>query len=92
MQSGLVSPCTSLVFHTLDLVIHLRGRIQAHPLDGPGGGFQVSYENGKTRTTFDVVKPPSMGEEEPLAIESFAIQPERYAELMARVEALVSRA
>jgi hypothetical protein len=73
-------------------VTHLRGHIQAHPLNGPDRGFQISYENGETRTTFDVVKPTLMGEEEPLAIESFAVQPEHYAELMARVEALLSRA
>jgi hypothetical protein len=78
-----------MIFHTLGGVTHTRGHIQAHPLPEPNRGFQVSYENGPARTTFNLIAPPARGEEEPLAIESFAIEPTHYVELMARVDALL---
>ncbi len=53
-------------------------------------GAEVTVATKKSRKTFHLRRPLPKNEEYPLAIESFAISPDRYAELMKRVESLNS--
>jgi len=51
-------------------------------------GSEVTIATEKSRKTFHIIRPLQSNEQYPLAIESFAIDPEYYAELMKRVESL----
>lgn len=51
-------------------------------------GAQVTISTDSGRKTFQLARPSTEQEQPPLAIESFAIDPEHYAELMKRVESL----
>lgn len=51
-------------------------------------GAQVTIATDYGRKTFQLARPLTDKEQPPLAIESFAIDPEYYAELMKRVESL----
>ena len=51
-------------------------------------GAQVTIATDEGRKTFQLKRPSADHEQPPLAIESFAIDPEYYAELMKRVESL----
>ncbi len=54
--------------------------------DSNGAEVTISSKNG--RKTFHLKRPSSFIEKSPLAIESFAIDPNHYSELMKRVESL----
>lgn len=64
-----------------------RGRFEAHPAPAHPHGFQISYESGSGRKTYDLPSRSVAGESAPLAVESFALEPEYYAQLLDRVEA-----
>ncbi len=51
-------------------------------------GAEVTISTRKSRKTFHLKRPKTKLEQPPLAVESFAVCPERYAELMNRVESL----
>ena len=51
-------------------------------------GVEVTVSTKKSRKTFHLKRPTVKSEQPPLAVESFAVCPERYAELMNRVESL----
>lgn len=51
-------------------------------------GAQVTISTDSGRKTFQLARPSTEQEQPPLAIESFAIDPEYYEELMKRVESL----
>ena len=51
-------------------------------------GAEVTIANESGRKTFHLPRPSSQIEKPPLAIESFAIDPDHYYELMKKVEAL----
>ena len=51
---------------------------------------EVTITTEKSRKTFHISRPLQSNEQYPLAIESFAIEPNYYAELMKRVETLHS--
>lgn len=51
-------------------------------------GAQVTISTDSGRKTFQLARPSTEQEQPPLAIESFAIDPEHYTELMKRVESL----
>lgn len=51
-------------------------------------GAQVTISTDSGRKTFQLARPSTEQEQPPLAIESFAIDSEHYAELMKRVESL----
>lgn len=51
-------------------------------------GAEVTIASHHGRKTFHLKRPLSPKEQPPLAIESFAIDPDYYAELMQRVETL----
>lgn len=51
-------------------------------------GAQVTISTDSGRKTFQLARPSTEQEQTPLAIESFAIDPEYYADLMKRVESL----
>ena len=51
-------------------------------------GAQVTISTDSGRKTFQLARPSTEQEQPPLAIESFAIDPKHYAELMKRVESL----
>jgi hypothetical protein len=51
-------------------------------------GAEVTLVTPKGRKTFHLRRPRTSNEQPPLAIESFAVEPEHYAELMKRVESL----
>ncbi|MBT3665885.1 MAG: hypothetical protein HN548_00265 [Opitutae bacterium] len=51
-------------------------------------GAEVTLVTPKGRKTFHLRRPNTSNEQPPLAIESFAVEPEHYAELMKRVESL----
>ena len=51
-------------------------------------GAQVTISTDSGRKTFQLARPSTEQEQPPLAIESFAIDPEYYTELMKRVESL----
>jgi hypothetical protein len=51
-------------------------------------GTEITIATEKSRKTFHINRPLQSNEQYPLAIESFAIDPEYYAELMKRVESL----
>jgi hypothetical protein len=54
-------------------------------------GPEVTISTDKGRKTFHLKSPLHSIEQAPLAIESFAIEPGYYAELMKRVESLNSK-
>ncbi|MDG0965595.1 MAG: hypothetical protein P8P49_06155 [Opitutales bacterium] len=51
-------------------------------------GAEVTIASHQGRKTFHLKRPLPPNEQPPLAIESFAIDPDYYAELMQRVETL----
>ena len=54
-----------------------------------GSSIQASFASDCGRKNYQITKPfntKAIVEEAPMAIESFALEPEAYAELMARVE------
>jgi len=51
---------------------------------------EVTITTENSRKTFHIKRPLCSNEQYPLAIESFAIEPNYYAELMKRVESLHS--
>ena len=51
-------------------------------------GAEVTLATPKGRKTFHLRRRRTSDEQPPLAIESFAVEPEHYAELMKRVESL----
>ena len=51
-------------------------------------GAEVTISNDSGRKTFHLPRPTSLIEKPPLAIESFAIDPDHYYDLMKRVESL----
>jgi tRNA-dihydrouridine synthase len=53
-------------------------------------GAEVTLATSKGRKTFHLKRPHTSNEQPPLAIESFAVDPEHYAKLMKRVESLNS--
>ena len=62
------------------------GRITVYECKDPTLGTEVSYETPQSRKTFHLPRPDTKIEDSPLAIESFAQDPQHYAELMKRVE------
>jgi hypothetical protein len=52
---------------------------------------EVTITTEKSRKTFHIKRPLQSNEQYPMAIESFAIEPHYYAELMRRVESLHSK-
>ena len=51
-------------------------------------GIQASFSNAQGRKNYHIPKSEQMKEESPLAIESFAIEPEKYLALMDRIGSL----
>ena len=51
-------------------------------------GAEVTISSDSGRKTFHLPRPSSQIEKPPLAIESFAIDPDHYYELMKKVEAI----
>ena len=51
-------------------------------------GIQASFSNAKGRKNYNILKPQQVIEESPLAIESFAIEPEQYYALLERISSL----
>lgn len=62
------------------------GQIIVSELVDPTLGTEVSYETSRSRKTFRLPRAKNKIEDPPLAIESFAQDPEHYSELMKRVE------
>ena len=67
------------------------GRIMVTEFVNPTLGMEVSYETLQSRKTFHLPRPTKEIEDPPLAIESFAQDPEHYSELMKRVEKFLSK-
>ncbi len=63
-----------------------KGRITVYESKDPALGTEISYETPESRKTFHLPRPDAKIEDSPLAIESFAQDPDHYAELMKRVE------
>jgi hypothetical protein len=53
-------------------------------------GVEVTISSNAGRKTFHLKRPLDQVEQPPMAIESFAVDPDYYAELMTRVESLYS--
>ena len=51
-------------------------------------GIQASFSNAQGRKNYHIPKSKQTKEESPLAIESFAIAPEKYHALMNRIDSL----
>ena len=66
--------------------MHRDGRITVYENKDPTLGTEISYETPESRKTFHLPRPDAKIEDSPLAIESFAQDPQHYAELMKRVE------
>ena len=54
-------------------------------------GAEVTISSHKSRKSFHLVKPTQDKTKAPIAIESFAIDPDEYFELMKRVEIFLKR-
>ena len=66
----------------------LKQTIQAFPPRNPQFGFEITYSKDSGRKSFHLPPLVAKSKPVPLAIESFAMDPDHYAELMKSVESL----
>ena len=65
--------------------------IEAFEPQNSGQGAAITYSTSESRKSFSLPRPTDDSKSAPLAIESFAIDPEVYHQRMEMVEALVKK-
>ena len=65
--------------------------IQVFEPNNPENGVEVTYSTPNSRKSFHLTRPKQEETKPPIAIESFAIDPDYYAQLMKEVESLHSK-
>ena len=70
----------------------MKQQVQIFQSDHPQGGFNITYSTSSGRKSFHLGrKLNNKNEPPPLAIESFAMDPNHYHQLMERVEKMLKK-
>ena len=72
-------------------ILHIKKFVQVFEPNNLEDGAEVTYSTPDSRKSFHLTRPKREETKPPVAVESFALDPDYYAQLMKEVEALHSK-
>ena len=72
-------------------ILHIKKFVQVFEPNNLEDGAEVTYSTPDSRKSFHLTRPKREKTKPPVAVESFALDPDYYAQLMKEVEALHSK-